>query len=421
MNSIKSFALIAKMVTVLLASILLSASSCSDDNSTSSEGGQQQEGLKEIVINTPDNQAIKSKDSWIDGSEIKIIDEKGDVEFSGTTMIKGHGNVNWYEAPKKAYAIKFARKEALLGLPKGKTWVLLGNWYDKTLLKTDIAFYMGREMSLLDYTPRCEFVKLSINGENLGIYQLVEKLRITEGRVNDGNDGFLLEIDAKSSRNRDITFSTPHLEQPVNIKDPDITADSEDYQYIKDYVTAAEEALYADNFTDETEGYRRFFDVESFVEWYIINEIAKNNDAAFYSSCYMHLKRGGKLEMGPLWDFDWAFGGTILNNNDKPEGFWIGKAASWYVRLFKDPAFASRVRSRFMEYYLNREMIYDRIDLKANELAKQINENNSKWGTIGSNTADKQKVIDAYLKKVEDLKEWIETRMEWIKDNIGSI
>jgi hypothetical protein len=49
----------------------------------------------------------------------------------------------------------------------------------------------------------------------------------------------------------------------------------------------------------------------------------------------MHLKRGGKLEMGPLWDFDWAFGGTILNNNDKPEGFWIGKAASWYVRLFK--------------------------------------------------------------------------------------
>ena len=74
-----------------------------------------------------------------------------------------------------------------------------------------------------------------------------------------------------------------------------------------------------------------------------------------------------------------------------------------------------------MEYYLNREMIYDRIDLKANELAKQINENNSKWGTIGSNTADKQKVIDAYLKKVEDLKEWIETRMEWIKDNIGSI
>lgn len=417
---IRSSTLVEKLVGIV-AFIILSSSTCSDDNLISQPEEQEYAPLPEVLIKTPNFLAIDSKTAYIEGSELSITDGDGKVQFQGEMKIKGRGNMNWYEAPKKSYAIKFPQKESLLGFAKAKSWVLLGNWYDNTLLKTDIAFYMGRTMSKLDYTPNFDFITLTLNKEYLGIYQLGDKLTITKGRVNNGHDGFLLEIDAKSSRHKDITFRTPYILQPISIKAPEITADSEDYQFIKDYVTASEAALYSDNFTDEKEGYRKYIDEDSFVEWYLINEIAKNNDAAFFTSCYMHMERGGKLKMGPLWDFDCAFGGTTLNGNDKPEGFWIHNNASWYTRLFQDPKFTAQVKNRFQEIYVNRQKIYDRIDLKADYISNWIAEDNSKWGMIKQSPTSKQEVIDAYMMIIDDLKTWIDTRLKWMNENLDDL
>ena len=96
----------------------------------------------------------------------------------------------------------------------------------------------------------------------------------------------------------------------------------------------------------------------------------------------MHLEKGGKLKMGPVWDFDWAFGGTSLNGNENPEGFWVRYAASWYTRLFLDPAFESQVKKRFKDYYLNRQQIYDRIDKEADRIVEKIAEDNRKWNQL---------------------------------------
>ena len=376
--------------------------------------------MEKVIINTPNKRSIKSNKKYVEDSEMTILNVYDDVEFSKTMKIKGRGNMNWYEAAKKAYAIKFPEKESILGWPKAKSWVLLGNYYDKTLLRTDIAFYMSQWMSRLEYTPHLGFVLLELNGMSQGIYQLGEKPRISKNRVNVGDDGFLLEIDAKAWADDDVTFRTPHLAQPVNIKDPDVEVDGEDYNYVKNFVRRAEEALYSDQFTDEEEGYRKYMDMDSFVEWYLVNEIAKNNDAVFYTSCYMNLERDGKLKMGPVWDFDWAFGGTTLNNNNQPKGFWV-KNATWYKRLFEDPNFVAQVKTRFNDFYKNRQQLYDYIDFMAYAIQQNLLEENRIWGLISPKEAKIEEVKKSHQRKIDALKTWIETRFEWLSMNFNAL
>ena len=209
----------------------------------------------------------------------------------------------------------------MLGEHKDKAWVLLGNYADKTMLRNSTAFYMG-EISNLDYTPKAHFVELMLNGRYQGTYQLCEKLKRSKHRVDVGDDGFLLEID-DNYLPEDAVFRTPNLKRPVNIKSPSVETGSEDYNYVKDFVTTAENALYSTNFTDPENGWQKYMDMDSFVDWYLICEIARCNDAVFFTSCYMNLTRGGKLKMGPIWDFDTAFGNVNYNNNFKTDGFWV--------------------------------------------------------------------------------------------------
>ena len=242
--------------------------------------------------------------------------------------------------------------------------------------------------------------------------------------MNVGDDGFLLEIDAKAASD-EITFRTTHIGQPINIKDPDVVEGDDNYNYVKDFLEKADAALFADNFTDEAEGYKKYLDMDSFVEWYLVNEISKNNDAVFYTSCYMNLKRGGKLKMGPLWDFDVAFGGYWDNERGQtianvPENFYI-KDVAWYARLFQDPVFVSKVKERFNDYYANKQMIYDHIDATATLLLDQVVEDNKLWGTITEKSASTEEVKAAYLEKVTYLKTWIGQRLEWLNTNINAL
>jgi hypothetical protein len=336
-------------------------------------------GLPVLQIETAGRAKIISKDEYLRAS-FKLVENIRTHSSFGVILdsvnIKGRGNSSWDIMPKKSYRLKFDNKISLFDDPKDKSWVLLANYSDKTCLRNHTAFYMG-SISKLDYTPRFHFVELILNGMYMGNYQLGEKVKIGKDRVNAGKDGFLLEIDAKATPD-EVTFRTPHLEYPVNIKDPDVAVDDEDYNYAKDFVMMAENALYSENFTDKDEGWQKYIDMESFVDWYLINEIAKNNDAAFYSSCYMSLRRGGKLKMGPLWDFDIAFGNINYNDNFNTSGFWV-KRASWYEQLFKDPAFVKRVKERFNYFYSRKDDIMREINKNANYLRYSVEEDNNIW------------------------------------------
>lgn len=371
-------------------------------------------GLPLMFINTEDNTDVTSKDEYLKAT-IKIVEDiktraAGDV-WTSEVKIKGRGNSTW-TMPKKPYKLKFDEKVSLLGEPSDKEWVLLANYTDKTAIRNELAFFMGR-MSLLNYTCRTHYVDLILNNKYIGTYQLGEQQKIAKNRVNVGDDGYLLEIDAKASAD-DIVFKISTISKPINIKDPDVEMDSEEYNYIVNFLTEAETALYSKDFTNEETGYSKYLDVTSFIDWYLINEIAKNNDANFFTSCYMHHKKGGKLCMGPLWDFDIAFGNVNYSNCRNPEGFWI-RNVNWYTRLFKDPKFVDQVKKRFDYFYSNKDVIFNEINENANYLKYSVLENNAVWGTLYEYTWPNNAVWGSYENEVAYLKQWLNARLEWLK------
>ena len=371
-------------------------------------------GLPVLWIETEGRADVTSKETYLNAS-LKLIEDvktraAGDITKEAIT-IRGRGNTTW-SMPKKPYQIKFNEKASLIDEPADKTWVLLANYSDKTMVRVSTAFYMG-QISNLDYTPRSHFVELILNGQYNGTYLLCEKPKIAKHRVNVGDDGFLLEVDAKATSD-DITFKVSHLSQPVNIKDPDVKIGDENYTYISKHIEMIDSVLYSPDFTDEDTGWQKYMDMDSFADWYLINEIAKNNDAVLYSSCYMNLKRGGKLKMGPLWDFDIAFGNINYNDNFVPEGFWI-KNASWFSRLFKDPAFVAKVKERFDFFYSHRNDIMRDINENAAYLRYAVQENENKWHTLYNYTWPNYNIWGNHQNEIQSMKEWLNTRFEWLK------
>lgn len=370
-------------------------------------------GLPVVYIVTEGYTPVTSKDDYLNATFTLTEDietrASGD-SWTAEVKIKGRGNSTW-QLDKKPYKIKFDEKVSVLGEAKAKSWLLLANHTDKTLIRNATAFYMGYK-SILPYTTKYHYVELFLNDEYIGCYQLCEDKDIGKNRINLSNNGYLLEIDAKAST-EDVTFKIATIAVPINIKEPEIEVGSEDYNLIKDYLTEVETVLYAENFTDQEDGYAKYLDIETFVDWYLINEISKNNDAC-YSSSYMTYEPGGKLCMGPLWDYDIAFGNCNYNGNNLPEGFWV-KETGWYGRLFEDTEFVQMVKERFNYFYSLKEQIYQEINDNADYLKYSIMENDAKWNLLYHYSWPNHGIWGSYDNEIQYMKRWIDTRMDWLK------
>lgn len=364
-----------------------------------------------IRIVTQDNAPIVSKEDYISAS-VSIEADDGLVEGLECN-IRGRGNSSWYNAEKKSYRLKFEEKTSLLGRAKDKSWSLIANYFDKTMMRNELAFQMSR-MSSLAYTPATDFVEVYLNGSYEGVYVLCDHLKTGSHRV---DADYLLEIDVRAEED-DIKLTVPHLGQPVVVKDPDdISYDGYEYLYISRFLNSVDELLYSDMYASATVGYRTLIDVDSFVDWYLINEISKNNDAILYTSCYMNHSEDGLLYMGPVWDFDIAFGNVNYNDNDKPEGLWVADA-SWYSRLLEDPYFLGKVKERFDFYYSSRNDLYRFIDAYADYLKPYVEKNEQRWHTMDKQLwANPDVLFDTYEEYVSFLKNWLERRFEWMKEN----
>lgn len=374
--------------------------------------------IANISIITPNNVDIDSKDVYVDNCIITFSTDFDVQEYN--CGIKGRGNSTWV-APKKPYVVKLNNKAEVMGYPIENSFVLLANYLDTTMIKNDVAMYMGRCMSKLDYTPKLTFVRLTINDHYLGIYQFCEKIKLSESRVTI-KDGFLLEVDGKA-REDELLFNTEYLKNPINIKSPAISKGDANYQYVYDYFCEMERVLYSDYFLNKTDGYKKYMDIDSFVEWYLINEIAKNNDAQFYTSCFMTLQKGGKLKMGPLWDFDVAFGGYPFDKDalaNNPQGFHI-KNEGYYQRLFQDPEFVAMVKNRYNDYYDHKEIIFQRIEQSYELLKDEIYGENQLWGQIIAPTTPEGGVLFEYRMRVDYMKQWLIKRMDWLYANINAL
>lgn len=385
-------------------------------------------GLPSVWLDTNSHVNVANANQYYGGS-IKIIDGPKTRAGSGVTKasvkIMGLSPIRWYRPDfilsnsedlllaKNGYFLKFNNNISLFNEPKGTTWRLLPNLNDMTFLHNQTAFFMGR-ISKLEYTPRAHYVDMFMNSRFFGNYVMTERPDLTEERVNIGSDGFILNIGSDEAGQY---FYGTYLERPVTVMAPG-SPSAEYVSYANDFVVKAENALFSSNFTDENAGWQKYMDMDSFVDWYLINEIARNQDGAFSKNCLMNLARGGKLKMGPLWDFEKAFGNTT--KKEPAEGFVI-KGVKWYERLFQDPAFVAKIKERFDYFYTHQQDILSEINANAEYLRYSVKEDDYRWDTYAGYKSSTVSVWAAYGSMVDYMKQWLVARMDWLKKEFDAM
>ncbi|MCR5485246.1 MAG: CotH kinase family protein [Clostridiales bacterium] len=323
--------------------------------------------------------------------------------------IKGRGNTfNEYVDGQKSYNIKFEEKVSLFSMDKAKKWSLIGI-EPSDQLRNAFAYDMARKMGL-DNTSEYKNVDLYLNGDYIGCYLVCESVEIGKGRVDiadleneneDANEGTDIENDCLPGGNGrndvyrvgskrwidipndpdDITggyllevdFFDRYLEEasgfisgngtPIVVKSPEYASKAE-VKYISDYWQKAEDAVYSDDgYNKEGKHYSEYFDLDSLVKMYILEEFTKDEDVGC-SSCYFYKDKGGKIFAGPVWDFDSGFGlktgfgqlqgertdtwyANLLFRDDgeKDSGMTIKKVQNIFAALFMKDDFREAVRA----------------------------------------------------------------------------
>ena len=378
-------------------------------------------GLPMVWLTTNNREDISVSDLVYE-AKLKIVENArtrgaGDV-IEANARLKAIGPLSWVSSKldgssqmgKNNYRFTINAAYSVLDDPMNTTWELLSNAKYATMLHTQTGFHLGK-ISNLHFTPHFHFADLMLNERYFGTYLLGESIDYTNNRTGVESNGFIVKIDASNGR---TYFKTDNLEQPVTIVSPTVFSGDEDYQFISNYVRSAESALFGSNFTDASEGWQRYLDMDSFVDWYLINEIAKNLDGDFGAECYMNMKRDGKLRMGPLWKMERSFGYGDSSTSD-----FVIKNVKWYNRLFQDPAFVAKVKERFTYFYNHKNDILKEIDADVSYLRNAIPENNNKWEVFSGSSADD--VRKKYQKEVTTMKSWIEKRMDWLNDEISKL
>lgn len=385
----------------------------------------QRVDLPVLRITTDNDAPIVSKDVYITGQVSLESNVVGEAAVIGGMQIRGRGNSTW-GMPKKPYRLKLTDKHSLLGMPSSKDWVLLANYSDKTLMRNTIAMELGVGLGM-PWTPRGRFVEVFHGTRYLGVYLLTENIKVTKDRVNidelDETDvgadviggGYLLEVDFRQDGH---TMFTAVDNLPVVFQSPEEPAPAQE-AYIKGYLDQFEAVLHSANFADPVTGYAAYIDVDSFVRWYIVNEIFSNVDANMWSSCWMYKPRDGKLFMGPLWDFDLAAGNVNYNNAFQTSGWYI-RTAPWFSRLFEDPAFRLRVKQVWNDAKADRlPAMIQSISTHASELRQGQLNNFHRWPILETYVWPNNRVPGSYAGEIEYLNSWLTARIAWLDAQIN--
>lgn len=244
----------------------------------------------------------------IDGNGMIADMPEQHVEF------RGRGNSTW-NMPKKPYRFKMDSKASLGGMKKAKTFALIANWIDNTLMRNTVALWVANWLEM-PYANHCVPVKVYLNGNYKGAYMMTEKIGIGGGSVDiDENTGLLFELDSNYDEDYCFYYTWNGNQLPVMVKDPDLneistalgtTATEYFNQWKADFTTMADAVVN----TPADGSLKDYIDLESAANFFIVNSLAANHEMQHPKSFYMYKEALGteaKYHFGPVWDFDWAF------------------------------------------------------------------------------------------------------------------
>jgi len=340
---------------------------------------------------------------------------------------------------------------SLLGMPAENDWVLLSNYNDRSLIRNTLAFKLFGLMG--NYSPRASLCEVMVDSSYRGIYVLGEKIKRDSARVGiatltpadtSGDEltgGYILQQNHWNASNSFQSNYSPidHPGFDVHFlyeypKPTDLHPKQK--QYIASFIDSLETALYSANFADTQLGYRKYLDVNSFIDYFLINELARSNDG-FKKSVFFHKdknSKGGKLKAGPVWDFDWAWktmatcslfdqndgSGWAHHINDCPTDNY---SCGYYIRLLQDSTFANTLRCRYDNFrstILDTNYLFAYIDSIENMVQKAQQRHFQRWPLLGMSgpAPEVNAIATTYAAELDTLKHWIAIRLQWLDTHI---
>lgn len=390
-----------------------------------------------------------------EGNMNNITDPFNDYDGNIGIEIRGSSSQSF---PKKSFGFETRDSEnedesvSLLGMPEEEDWILYAPYSDKSLIRNAFTFLTAGSLQSI-YASRIRLCELVINDEYQGVYVLMEKIKRDKERVDiaklkddevSGEDltgGYIVKIDKDTGSGgagftSQFTPDNRSEQQTIFFQYEYPDADdivSEQMTYIQSFIGDFEQALMSGTFDDAETGYPSFINTPSFIDYFIMNELTKNVDG-YRLSAYMYKDKdddGGKLNAGPIWDYNLALGNAdyceggdwsgwgYQFNEVCPADFWL--IPFWWERLLEDPNFVIALKQRWQALRTNElsnTTLLGRVDDLTNDLSDAQTRNFEKWDILGEYVWPNNFVGGNYPAEVDYLKDWLTQRLTWIDSRL---
>lgn len=360
---------------------------------------------------------------------------------------------------KKSYGVELHddagedRNFELLGLPKEADWVLHGPYSDKSLMRNAFAYIIAGR--LMEYSPRVRFVELILNDDYKGVYLLTEKIKRDRNRINiddlnagetEGEartGGYIFKLDKIDDGEFDASFTSKYAPYPGSVQETRYIIQDpkpenlqvEQHTYLKRSVEAFEDSFFESDISDPVVGYPSKIDVQSFINYFLVNEICKNQDA-YRLSTYFHKDRDSinpLIKIGPVWDFNISMGNTNYCVGPSSEGwvypfftycpddFW--QVPFYWQFLLEDLTFRKAVRERWITLrsnVLSNASVLGTVDSLESKLSGgPATRNFARWPILDEWVWPNSFVGGNYSSELHYLKSWLANRLAWMDAQIN--
>ena len=400
-----------------------------------------------VVINTNgqeifDDPEINATMGVIDnpaGLVNNITDNFNNYNGQITIELRGESSLVF---EKKSYQVETVDAQGnnnnvpLMGFPEENDWIFYGPFSDKTLLRNALTFEIGKKLNV--YSSRTRFFELVINDDYKGLYLLMEQIKQDKNRVdiaklnpqdtigNEITGGYIFRLDKIEPNGSPGFYSNPSPSFPnynpnyfqfFDPKEDNMSLPQK--QYIEEYLEETESVLAGPNFADTINGYQKYLDLNSFVDYQIINELTKNVDGYRFST-YFYKDKNDKINAGPIWDFNLGYGNVDYWNEALETDGWIypyGDRLWWTQRMLQDTTYAKALDCKWnnlRQGVLSEQGVNDIIDSMVTYLGPAIQRNFERWPVLGQYVWPNAFVGLTHKSEVNFLKNWIADRSEWL-------
>ncbi len=353
----------------------------------------------------------------------------------------------------------------LLGMPAENDWVLYAPYNDYSLIRNVLAYNLWNQMGY--WAPRTKMVELVLNDDYQGVYVLTETIKKDDNRLNisklnpidtsgiELTGGYIMRVDI-SNNDDDLTFDSK-VKGIGTVSNKTVSwlhhyPKSDEIhplqtEYIRKYIDTVELLIQSPEYTDPINGYSKYIEVQSFVDYFIHSELALNADgykrsAYFYKEKLKDDGTGGKLNAGPVWDYNLAFGICNFCNGNVPdswgyEGCETNPTPAMWTRLLQDKEFADEVKCTYKgmrDNIFSEQYLYDFIDSYALVLQEAQARHFAKWDELLGNSGGfpfgggmwggggdlwfNAYNVESYEEEIQVLKKWISDRLAFLDENL---